>query len=82
MKQFIKIRAYCQANCCFDDIKTSSCPAYIVNIQEIAYLGPRETFGYITGHWNYPFHRLSFSNGKCYLITPESAEKLIKELEI
>ena len=74
MSRFVKLTYYCSGNqCCFSDIRDSKQPSVVVNQEQIVSLGPEETWGHCEGFENYPFRRLSLTDGETYLLPIETA---------
>jgi len=78
---FTEIQVYCKKqNCCFDDIKNSKRPKYIINTEHISSHGPKETWGFCDDNEKYPYRILKMTNNDkfyCMLEDGDNLEKLL-----
>lgn len=82
--KFVKVQIYVTSidkkSVCFDDLKRSSNPFIIINIDQIVSLHQKKTWGFCEDEHLYPYRILEMANGTLHWLVLESGNMLEKLL--
>ena len=85
MNNFVKVNVYAsekyENKVCFSDIKNSLKHSIIININHIASLYPKETWGFCENEHLYPYRILDMADGTRHYLVLESGN-ILEELLI
>ena len=76
--RFLKVQIYCDftTGADFSNIRDSSKPEILINVDHIVSLGEKTDWGFCDGHSKYPYRILRMVDGRSYLCVLESANFL------